>query len=453
MEEQSGDQVRLINGVSSFSPKGIISPLLKKKDIGSEETIEFSLHLAKQGKFLDRLTKLNFDELREGGTEESGPYWTFAQKIEGTQFSFALSSEEVMSSIELTLVTDEKECELRAKDLEISVSETYIEVDGQKYFVNMSIPLNFSCDGKDDFWLNFGLAIIGKTTIAAGISAIISAFGVTAFSQAFKHMATDLFKILLVPVKAVLRPMFTFASEFIINLLAGNGAKYSLITAAEGAKDAFKNAFRGISTRTFAYAAGAAIIVIAVWAFFEFILHRSFQRVYVYNLTKYKLQFSFPYKNWGECTNTGGDVINGEELIYIPHVDPELWYNGSGFSFDSNSEWHGLSYVMYLNLLDGEHDDPDSEKVFQSFACVFDVPFSGSNLLGCRVGLPENAETYFDQKENRHAITQYSASNDKFEITVTFDYLKNKHEDPITGKDSYLYNSLVIVREKGKLVD
>ncbi|MEY8197816.1 MAG: hypothetical protein RPS47_01095 [Colwellia sp.] len=443
--------VRLIDGASSFSPNSIINPLLTDKKIGSEETIKFSKQLAEQRKFFEIIANTPFEDLRESDSEDTGPYWTAVKTIDGTQFGFSMSMEEVFTSIDLILVTDEDELEKRAKDLEINVSQTYIEIDGQKYFVNMSIPMNFSRASNDDITLNFVLAVLGDTALSAGIAGIISALGLRAFKEAFKHMGSEIFKLVFAPIRAILAPIFSFGAEFIIQIIAGNGAKYALEMAASKAKSAFINAFKGISRRTFAYGAAAAIVVVAVWAFFEFVLHRSFQRVYVYNLTKHNLQFSFPHISDGKDKNTGGKFISKESDVYIPRRPPELWYNGSAFSFDSDSEFHGLGYAMYIDLLVSNPDDPEVDRVYQSFACMFEVPFSGRNSLSCQVGKPNDAKKYFNDEVDKHKETQFSASNDEFEITVTFDYLRDKHEDPSTGDEIYLYNSLVIIRDKEKI--
>jgi len=88
--------------------------------------------------------------------------------------------------------------------------------------------------------------------------------------------------------------------------------------------------------------------------------------------------------------------------------------------------------------------------VHRQMACMFDIPYVGKNSLKAAISAPADLKKFYASNEGAIKETQHSDGDEELEIIVTYDYLEGTHVNPETGSDDYLYNSLIVLRERGK---
>jgi len=432
-----------MTGISSAISSDEVSPMAAGRPVNDNTTTAINLGNYRQGKFTSVVSKTKFEDLQEVELDNGDTVWSAIQTIDGNQYSFYLQKSEIFSTVELKEAT-QAEAEALAKEYEIQVEQTYIVIDGKKYFINMAVPLHFGNGDKSSMWMQAGLFILGDSALGGAVAAAIKAFGMDAFKDAFKELSSALFKVIWGVLRGIVTGIYRFLVTIISGIVLEAGLEVTLRAAASAAGEAWTKSVAKITARRVAYAFAGAVLLVGTLLFLEFVLHRSYQNTYIYNLTDYDLSYSLPYKDKGEIANAQNDTIKGKEVKTGPNNIPlGTWYNGSAFRFQSGSDFHGLGYVIKLNF----HPKGKTE-IVKTFTCMFEVPFSGENSLAATTEEVKDYEAYFKKNDGVNRKTQFSAHDDHHEIIVTYDYLTGKHKDPETGQDLYLYSSLVVIRDK-----
>ncbi|MDG2531323.1 hypothetical protein [Caulobacter endophyticus] len=432
-----------MTGISSALSSDVVSPMATGRPVNDNTTTEINLGNYRQGKFTRVVSKTQFHDLQEVELDNGDTVWSAIQTIDGNEYSFYLQKSEILGTVDLKEIS-QAEAEALAKEYDIKVEQTYLEIDGKKYHVNMAVPLHFGNGDKSSLWMQAGLFILGDSALGGAVAAAIKAFGMDAFKDAFKELSSALFKVIWGVLRGIVTGIYRFLSTIVGGIILEVGLSATLEAATEAAGKAWSKSVAKITARRIGYAFAGAVLLVGSLLFLEYVLHRSYQNTYIYNLTDYDISYTLPYKDKGEIANAQNDTIKGKEVKYGPNKTPlGNWYNGSAFRFQSGSDFHGLGYVVKLNF----HPKGKTE-IVKTFTCMFEIPFSGENSLAATTEEVKDYEAYFKKNDGVNRKTQFSAHDDHHEIIVTYDYLTGKHKDPETGQDLYLYSSLVVIRDK-----
>lgn len=435
--------VRFDQPKSQFASGGMVSPLTGDQPINSTTTVNLSTQNYRLGKFMREFSQTSFEDLQEVTQPNGSVIWAMDTAIDNQDFNFYVSQLDLLQSVTLTEVQSEAQIEALAREYDISTSQTYIVIDGTKYFVHMDSPMYFSTGETNDSLLSVGLFVLGDGAMATAIAAVVASLGMDAFQDALKNLASAVFKTLWALVKGAMTAIYRFVTGFFGALVDGESLEVAVAAGRTAAGDAWEESVETITAQTVRYAFAGAIVLVTIFLILEYVLHYSYQNIYLYNLTDYDLQFDFPYTDFGDPSNVLTTCLEARSARLGPGgVVLGSWYNGVAFRFNSGSEFHGLGYTMRLKLV-----DPQTQAVVKTFSCLFDVPFSGDNSLFASAGEESDYESYYSDNEGQHKVTQYVASDGEHQMIVTYDYLSGKHTDPQSGKDLYLYNSLVVIRE------
>jgi hypothetical protein len=444
-DEDIAKGVRFDNPQSQFAPDGMVSPLTGNKTINSRTTQDLNIQNYRMGKFMREFSKTGFDGLQEVTQPNGDTAWVMNTAIDNQDFNFYLLKSEILSTVTLEEVKNEQQIKATASKYNIKDDQTYITIDGKKYFTRMNVPLRFGTGQNNDSWINIGVFVVGGEVVASAIAAVIASLGFDAFKKALGNIQSALMKSLWALVKGVTKAIYRFVASFIGELVGGGTVEAALAVARKAAGDAWAESVEGVTSKTLRYTVVGVIIIVALFLIIEFVLHESYQNVYVYNLTGYDISLDFPYKNEGNDHNLPSSKVLAKVDQKGPGgIDLGEWYNGVAFRYQSDSEFYGLGYTMRFKMI-----DPKTQEVKKTFSCLFDVPYSGDNSLYASTGEPSKSDykAYYSRNAGSHKITQYSANDGEQEIIVSYDYLNGKHPDPETGKDLYLYSSLVVIRD------
>jgi len=438
-------QVKITSVTSSFSSNGIIGAMAAGGTIDDSTTKNISQEMFLQGKFFKSFAETTFEDLRQEQHPDGQIKWNYTSNVDGVNHSISMSNADILGSIGLTEVTDEIQIQVLAQKYNIQADKTYITVNGKKYFVNMNIPIHFGTESSTTVVINLAVYLFGTEGISATVAAIVARYGTQAFLDVLTNINTQLFRTLWTGVSGAMRLGYTFVRTFVGEIIGGEAVEAAFVSAQVAAGELVADGvFSAITSAALAYTLVGVIIIAAIFIIVEFVLHYSYQNVYVFNLTKYDLSFDFPYIYEGNPHNLNSkDIAALSNKIGPGSISIGKWYNGAAFRFQSDSQFSGVGYAMSLVL-----KDPGSGKAKKTFACMFDIPFAGNNSLLATVDEPSNYESFYKNAEGEHKVTQFSSSDDELEIIGTYDYLSGKHTDPETGKSEYLYNSLVVIREK-----
>eukprot|EP00178_Gracilaria_changii_P026953 TRINITY_DN834_c0_g1_i1.p2 TRINITY_DN834_c0_g1~~TRINITY_DN834_c0_g1_i1.p2 ORF type:complete len:452 (-),score=62.91 TRINITY_DN834_c0_g1_i1:524-1879(-) len=445
-DDKPQDCVKFSTPISGFSAQGPVSTLLPGQTVDNNSATDISRYHYRRGKFYQLLAPIEFDKLHSVQQHDKSWIWTYGASVENAKFSFILSERDILQSIKLTQVTSEAQKQKRAHDYDISVDKTTITINGTEYFIDMNYPLHFNMDKKPDVWLNFGIIVIGQTTLSALIAGIAAQFGVNCFKDAFKEAFSELTEALVGPIwtmaSAIMKSAFRFSMGFIRSMIGGLAVDDALAAAMTAAGNEWETALAKLDKKAICFSVAGTVILAAIILVIELVLHRSYQNVYVNNLTTYDMEFSFPYTDYGNSENLPSSAIPAAEEDVSDGFFEGWNYNGVAFDFISNSETHGLGYTMKIQL-----KDKNSGNVVKTMSALFEVPYSGDNSLYASVGDESDYKSYFNAHQGTQRVTQYSAKDNEHEIIVCYDYLSGKHENPATGNELYLYHSLVIIRD------
>eukprot|EP00178_Gracilaria_changii_P023473 TRINITY_DN71008_c0_g1_i1.p1 TRINITY_DN71008_c0_g1~~TRINITY_DN71008_c0_g1_i1.p1 ORF type:complete len:503 (-),score=58.25 TRINITY_DN71008_c0_g1_i1:274-1782(-) len=391
--------------------------------------------------FYRELYELQFDDLRKVPQRDNSSIWTHLSSIENVHFSFVMSQKDIVQSIKLTEVNSDLEKEARAKTYNIDPDKTHIKINDNEYFVDMNYPLHFNMEGNPHMWINFGVAVIGQTSLAALIAGIATKYGISAFSDAFGALEATIFGPIWTLASSVMKATFRFSMGFVRSMIGALTVDDALDAAITAAGDEWATALASLDRKAICFSVAGTVIMVAIILVIELVFHPSYQNVSVYNLTDYHIEFDFPYIDYGKYDNLPFSSLPPASEILSDGVSLGYNYHGVAFDFISDSELHGLRYTMRFKL-----KDPHNGSVLKTASALFEVPYFGDNSLYASLGEESNYNSYFKDNEGTKRETQFSTADDQHEIIVTYDYLRGKHENPSTGKDQYLYHSLVLIR-------
>lgn len=217
----------------------------------------------------------------------------------------------------------------------------------------------------------------------------------------------------------------------------------------------------GISAGTLCFigiGVGIAIICLALFL----ILHNSYHRLRLWNLTRYNLKWEmfldegdlvsgpvkFDSNSKIQSYNILKHVCGGSPVPGTKAVPQAHYYD---FSINSDSEWHGVGYAMRFKFLDPK----DDKTVVYECTLMFDIPLIGDNSTSVTFNGVTNLSAYYESEEGDHKSTRQVAtsSDSKITATTTYDFLGGKHVIPSgdTGStnEEYFYQSLITFEEKG----
>jgi len=438
-------QIKIISVTSSFSNNGMVGAIADGATIDDSTTRNISQEMFLQGKFFKRFSETKFEDLQQVQGSDGKISWSYNSAVDGINHSISMSNSDILGSIALTEVTDERQIQAVAEKYNIQADETYITINSKKYFVNMNIPMHFSTESSTNVVINLAVYVFGTEGISVTVAAIVAQYGTEAFSSVLMNINTQLFRTLWTGVSGVMRLGYTFVRTFMGEIIGGEAVEAAFASAQVAAGELVADGvFSAITSAALAYTVVGIIIIAAIFIIVEFVLHYSYQNVYVLNLTKYDLSLDFPYIYEGNPHNlTSKDIPALTNKTGSDGISLGKFYNGTAFRFQSDSEFYGLGYAMSLAL-----KDPGSRQTKKTYACMFDIPYVGNNSLLATVKAPSDYKSFYKNAEGEHKVTQFYTSDDELEIVVTYDYLSGTHTDPETEKSEYIYKSLVVIREK-----
>lgn len=444
-------QIKVTAIVSSYPEKnelGYISSIgsiAHGSVINKETTKQFSNTAFLQGKFFKSFSKIDFSSLALDQLDNGDEMWSYQENLNGVAHYMTMQKSDILSSITFEEVQSQEEMDVVAKKYNIDPNTTYIIIDGKKYFVKMNIPLHFGTGSSTNVIMDLAIYVLGTEGLSTAIAAIAAALGIGAFSEILTHINLELFRVLWSLVSGVMQLGYTFLQTFVGVIISGEGvaAAFAAGQAAVGEAVA-EGIFSAISTSALAYTVVGIIVIAAIFFILSYVLHYSYQNLYIYNLTKYDLDFDYGYIYEGNPYNFETKHLRAKENRTGPnHIDLGSWYSATAFRFQSDSKFHGLGYALTLELKDSK-----TQNTYKKMACMFDIPFAGDNSLRASATYPEDIKSFYLNNEGEIKSTEHYDSDGDIELIVTYDYLSGEHKDPETEEDSYLYNSLVIVREK-----
>jgi hypothetical protein len=445
------NQIKVINIVSSYpqnTPEGnttSIGAIAKGAFVNEATTQQLSSAAFAQGQFFKAFSKVNFDQLNKKDLGNGDETWSYSQSIAGTDHSVVLKKSDILSSVTLAEVTNQAEIDAVAQQYNIDPQATYIVVDGKKYFIRMNVPMHFTTGTQNNIIMDTLIFVVGTEGLAAAVAGVIATLGIDAFATALASISTQVFTVLWSVVAGVVQVSYAFIQAFVGAIVGGETVVASLAAgqAAVGVAVA-EGAFSAITAAALAYTVVGILVIAAIFLIFTFALHYSYHNVYIYNLTKYDLDFDFGYIYEGNAHNVESKHLAAYQKRTGPNnIDLGSWYSATAFRFQSDSQFYGLGYALSLTL-----KNAGTQSIHKQMACMFDVPYVGANSLRASATWPSDIKSFYSSNEGVKTQTQDSSSDNELELIVTYDYLTGKHPDLETGDQEYIYNSLIIVREK-----
>jgi len=445
------NQIKVTDIISSYpqnTSEGVttsIGAIAQGAAVNDATTKQLSSAAFAQGQFFKAFSKVNFDQLSKTDLGNGDETWSYTQSIAGTEHNVVLKKSDVLSSVTLTEVVNQAEIDTIAKQYKIDPQETYIVVDGKKYFIRMNVPMHFGTGSQNNIIVDTLIFVVGTEGLSAAIAGVVATLGIDAFATALASINTQVFTVLWSVVVGVVQVSYVFIQAFVGAIVGGETVVAALAAgqAAVGVAVA-EGAFSAITAAALAYTVVGILVIAAIFLIFTFALHYSYHNVYLYNLTKYDLDFDFGYIYEGNAHNVESKHLPAYQKRTGPNnIDLGSWYSATAFRFQSDSQFYGLGYALSLTL-----KTAGTQSIYKQMACMFDVPYVGDNSLRASATLPADIKNFYLSNEGVVKQTQNSASDNELELIVTYDYLSGKHSDLETGDQEYIYNSLVIIREK-----
>lgn len=437
-------EVRFENPQAQFSEEGMVSAITGNQLIDNNTTINLSTQVYRFGKFMREFSKFDFDNLQEVKQSNGSILWTVDMAIDNQDFNFYLDQAEIIRSLNLAEVQNDQQIKDMAEKYNVAEDKTYIFIDGKKYFTRMNIPMYFGTGQKREFSIDMGIYLIGGGVIEQEITGIISEVGFEAFKEAYKRIGVEVLHVFSTLVMGIIRASYRFFTKFIERAIARDGLSTIITASKNAAGEAWKGATEGIDKKVISYSLIGVIFLVSVWLIIEYVLHKSYQNINLFNLTKYDIELDFPYKACGDYQNLPTSEVFAEVERYSPNeANFDTWYYGVAFNYQSDSIVDGIGYTMRFKM-----KDPVTKEIVKTFSCLFEIPYEGKNSLYASPDEPKDYNAYYSTYSGQHQITQFSTNDSEQEIIVSYDYLDGKHEDPETGQDLYLYNSFIVIRDK-----
>jgi hypothetical protein len=428
--------VRFTDIDSTVSQEKIL-PLLGAGSLSGDVTAQRFRENAQLAKFMQRFSDMKFEDLQEVPQDNGDTWHVGMQTIDGEDYHIHISEYELLASLNLSEVTDTTIAE-HAKKFDIKPESTYVEIDGKRYFVKMSIPLNFGSNGSSKVLINAGVFLVGDGIATSIVAGIIRNTAGKAIGEAFKQASKSMIQVAMAVIKGTVTAAWSFLKTVVQGIFRGEFSGL-LARATEAAGTAWRAAFAALESTEVLLGAVGVLLAIAAALSIKYIMHSSRQNLYIYNLTDKDLTFSIPYTSHGKVSHDCSPVLKA----YKDRGMYGKWYNACQLRADSRSDVTGIGYAIGLNLL-----DPATQNEVANFSCMFDVPFKGDNSLNVKAGKESDIEEFYNQNEGVNTTGQAVASDSAFEIIATYDIVSGEQKDLVTGDMAYLYNSLLIVRNK-----
>jgi len=194
-------------------------------------------------------------------------------------------------------------------------------------------------------------------------------------------------------------------------------------------------------------ALGGMAVLVGLPVLLEALAHSTTHNLQVYNLTPYNITWSIAAQPHGTnnlaptssaSATTPDYVIAGAHSYAPPGITPVPCAVNAAFGFVSQSGYTGIAYVMTFVLT-----DPTTKQQIDSFAVMFDIPFTGDNSVSVMSGTPSDAGDWYDDQAGKNTVTSASATGNTTTMAATYDYLDGQHPGP-GGQNQYIYNSLLV---------
>ncbi len=425
---------------------GEIDKISETPEFGGTFTESFKFYHHRMGKFFKSLSEVNFEDLQEVHQQNGDTVWTTMLSIEGERYFYYISKAESLSLIKFEECGDEKSIQKIADKHSIPVHHTYIEFDGKKYHVYLNIPSHFGRGDKHEYIANSSTLVLGGSAVAGLIINALTRIGFSGFQKMLDFIGNKIIAPLFQAVLGIMRAGFRFVNGFVRSLyFARQGVAAALRAGLRGAGRAWTRAMRLIERGALTFRYAGTVITIVLFLVVEFILHECYQNTYVYNLTNYQVEISFPYLDYGEAY-IEDKILHQREDHSAGLVDLGSWYHATAYRYQSDSSIHGAGYVLKLILR-----DPKTKQELKTFAAMFDIPFVGENSLHALAEDPKDYKRYYKKHEGLHKIKEYRARDSKHELIVSYDFLKDRHVNPENGEKQYLYTSMIVIRDLVKV--
>lgn len=200
------------------------------------------------------------------------------------------------------------------------------------------------------------------------------------------------------------------------------------------------------------------IVVAAICIILSLILHESYHRVRLWNLTRYKLiwddtnNFYFyegkiqdgPYaekKPFPLGSICASSPVPGAKKVKRAHFGE--------FNIVSDSMVHGIGWAMRIKLVNPQNDND----VKYTCNLMFDIPFTGNNSTSVTFDTVSNLKEWYSSQEgvNRALHQEVKSADGEVTATTSYDYLAGKHPVPSSGSattEAYFYQSVISFVEK-----
>lgn len=444
-------QIKVTQIVSAYPSKlnsltTLVGGLAQGTTIGDQTTKQISNASYLQGQFFQSLSKINFNDLEATKSGNSDQTWSYKRNIDNVEHKMTINKSEILNSISLKEVLDTADIDETANKYNIDKEETYITVNGKKYFINMNIPINFSTDKSTGLIVNIAIYIFGTKGLAANIAIAAAKIGTAGVSFiTLGYLSAPLIDLLWSTTIAVLQLGFAFVQAFIGGIIGGESVVAAFAAGQTAAGELIaEGVFSAITTTALASTLVGILVIATIYLIFKFVLHNSYQNIYVYNLTTYDMDIDFGYISEGSPHNVESKHLPAKaDKMGQNDIDLGSWYSATGFRFQSNSEYSGIGYAMSIIL-----KYPKTNTIFKKMACMFDIPFEGDNSLKATTNYPSDIKSFYEDNEGNIKSTQNSDGDGQHEIIATYDYISGEHNDPQKNDQEYIYNSLVIIRDK-----
>lgn len=426
-----------ITDISSSLSQGKVQPLLSAGALGGAFTAEHFRENARQAKFMLNFTSMDFDDLQPVEQENGDTWHVGAQAIDGIDYHVHISEYELLASMSLDEATEETIAEY-AKKYDIAKKSTYVEIDGKRYFTKMQIPINFGSAGSNKILLNAGVFLVGDGIATAILAAAIKNIAGKTLEAAAKQAIKSITGVIGGFLRGTLTAAWRFLTTFVGGIFSGEFSGL-LSRSAAAAGTAWRAAFAALETVEVVLGAVGVLLAIAGALTIKYLMHSTQQNLYVYNLTNKDLTFTIPYFAHGKLSHNRPVVLEA----YTDKGILGKWYNAIQIRPESRSDMTGIGYAMHLQLL-----EPATQDEVANFTSMFDLPFKGENSLNTTSDKQGKIEEFYSINEGVNKTGQASASDSAYEIIATYDIVSGEQKDPETGEKGYLYNSLLIIRDK-----
>ncbi|WP_307944816.1 hypothetical protein [Pseudomonas mosselii] len=426
-----------INEVNSTFTEQSLHPLFGKGPLGGQATAAIARQQAREAVFMQRFSDMDIDKFQQVPQDDGDVWLVGMQTIDGEQHHVHISQNSLLDSVQLVEATA-AEIALREKKYKIVTDEMSIEIDGKRYFVDSHIPFNFGFGGVTRTVVNFTITLGSSIIVTSALKELLSYAGGRGLRAILKDAVSKTWGLF----KAVLRGTLQAASRFLRVFFSGifNGQFNGLMgRCVQGLARGWRSAFAPLEEGAVVAGIWGAVLIIATTVILSLVLHNTRHNLTIYNLTSKDLVVSAPHMGHGDTNTPNEIVIKG----YDNRGPFGKWYNASPIKSESKTYVSGIGLAMNLSLR-----EPDSKAAVADFACMFDIPYTGTNSLNATAQKQDNIVDYYDANEGLNTTGQASASSDQYEIIVTYDITSGQQYDHETKDKGYIYNSMVIVREK-----